>query len=244
MPLPKISAPIFELILPSTSKSIKYRPFLVKEQKILMIALESGEENDINNAIKQIINNCSVDDIDVDKLPTFDVEYFFTRLRAKSIGETVDLIMRHKNLKNKSGKECNGETKISVNLMEIEVSKKDNHTDKIILDEETGIGVKMKYLTMNPLNKTDAKTDLDLATISIMNSIDYIFDKEEIYKKEDQTEEEIMDFIDNLSQKQFEKLAEFFETMPKLKHSVSWTCKKCGEKDTVEVEGMSNFFAF
>lgn len=244
MPLPKINAPIFELILPSTGKPVKYRPFLVKEQKILMIALEGEDNKDMTTAMKQVINNCAVDDVDVEKMPTFDLEYFFTRLRAKSIGENVELIMRHEGAKNKSGQECDGETKVNVNLMDIEVIKSEDHTDKIILDDVTGIGIKMRYPTMNSFDTSEAKTDLDLAAISILNSIDYIFDKEEIYKKEDQTKEELSEFIDSLSQDQFEKLAKFFETMPKLKHTIKWTCSKCGEKDSIDLEGMSNFFAF
>lgn len=244
MPLPKINTPIFELILPSTGETVKYRPFLVKEQKILMLAMEGNDDKDISTAIKQIINNCAIDSIDVEKLPSFDVEYFFTRLRAKSIAENVDLNMRHERGKNKSGQECNGETKVSINLMDIEVSKPENHIDKIILDENAGIGVKLKYPTMKNVDTSSAKTDLDLATISIISSIEYIFDKEEIYKKEDHTEKDIISFIDSLSQNQFEKLAKFFETIPKLKHTIKWTCKKCGEDDSVVLEGMNNFFAF
>jgi rubrerythrin len=245
MPLPKLHAPIFELTLPSTKETIKYRPFLVKEQKILMLALEDNEQASVINAIKQIINNCSIEPaIDVDKLPIFDLEYFFVRLRAKSIGEKVDLRMRHPNGMNKLNESCSKETMVNLSLLEIEVSKKENHTDTIIIDEETGIGVKMKYPTMTPVNVEDAKTELDAATESIINSIDYIFDKENVYKKEDNTKQELVDFIDNLSQEQFTKLASFFETMPKLKHEVKWKCKGCGQEETVELEGMNNFFAF
>lgn len=245
MPLPKINAPIFELILPSTNQSIKYRPFLVKEQKILLLAMESGEERSVAVAIKQIINNCSVDPVDVEHMPTFDIEYFFTRLRAKSIGEKVDLRMRHPNYTNKKGNECRHETGVSFNLLELEVIKNSEHTDTILLDEETGIGVKMKYPVMNTaVNIDDSKTQMDLATVAILNSIDYVYDKDNIYKREDSTESELMEFIDDLSQAQFEKLANFFQTMPKLKHKVQWKCKGCGEQEEVELEGMSNFFAF
>lgn len=245
MPLPKLHAPIFELTLPSTKETIKYRPFLVKEQKILMLALEDNDQASVVNAIKQIINNCSIEpDLDVDKLPIFDLEYFFVRLRAKSIGEKVDLRMRHPNSMNKLNESCSKETMVNFNLLELEVTKKENHTDTIIIDEETGIGVKMKYPTMNPLNMDNAKTELDVATESIINAIDYVFDKENVYKKEDNTKQELIDFIDNLSQDQFTKLAAFFETMPKLKHEIKWKCKGCGQEESVELEGMNNFFAF
>lgn len=245
MPLPKINAPIFELTLPSTNEQIKYRPFLVKEQKILLLAMEGGDDVGITTAIKQIITNCSIDPVDVDKLPTFDVEYYFTRLRAKSIGEKVDLRMRHPFAKNKSGNECKHETGVSFNLLDLEVIKNENHSDTIVLDDETGIGVKMKYPVMNNnVTIEDSKTEIDLAAAAIINSIDYVFDKDNVYKREDSTRDELMEFIDNLSQAQFEKLAKFFQTMPKLKHAVSWKCKGCGEDETVELEGMSNFFAF
>lgn len=244
MPLPKIEFPIFELNLPSTDEAIKYRPFLVKEQKILMLAME-GDERAISTAIKQIINNCAIDKVDVEKMPTFDLEYFFTRLRAKSIGEKVDLRMRHPNGKNKKGVECLHETGVSVDLMSLSVSKKEGHTDKIILDEKTGIGIKMKYPTMNYIEGVDqSKTQMELATLSIANSIEYVFDNENVYKKEDQTNEELFDFIDNLSQAQFEKLAQFFDTMPKLKHTIKWKCKGCGQEESAELEGMSSFFVF
>lgn len=245
MPLPKINAPIFELNLPSTGQVVKYRPFLVKEQKILMIAMESEDERSITIAIKQIINNCAIDSIDVEKLPVFDIEYFFTRLRAKSVGETVDLRLRHTNGINKKGVTCRHETQKKFDLMQLEVLRNPEHTDKIMIDEETGIGVKMKYPMMDPEPvSTEGKTQLDLATIAIRNSIDFIFDNENIYKKEDTSDEELLNFIDSLSQTQFEKVAKFFETMPKLKHKISWKCGGCGEEDNVELEGMSNFFVF
>lgn len=246
MPLPKISSPIFELTLPSNGKSVRYRPFLVKEQKILMLAMEGNEKNGIATAIKQIINNCALDNIDVDKLPTFDLEYFFTRLRAKSIGEKVDLRMRHPNALNAKSNECRHETNVSFNLLDLQVSKKDNHSDKIILDEQQNIGIKMRYPTMDQDIDIDEEsaTQLDLATEAIINSIEYVFDKESIFNREDYTKDELKDFIDNLSQSQFEKLALFFDTMPKLKQEIKWKCPACGEKESVTLEGMTSFFAF
>lgn len=245
MPLPKINTPLFELNLPSTGKSVKYRPFLVKEQKILLLAMEGDDTKAVNNAIKQIITNCSIDEVDVDKLPTFDLEYFFTKLRAKSIGEQVDLRMRHPNSLNKKGEECTGETLVKVDLMTVEVSKAEGHTDKIILDEESGIGVKMRYPTLNnELELTGKETELELAALSIANAVEFVFDNENIYKREDQTVDEINEFIDNLSQSQFEKLAKFFSTMPKLKHTIKWKCSKCKQEEEATVEGMTSFFAF
>ena len=245
MALPKIAAPIFELNLPSTGEAIKYRPFLVKEQKILLLALESEDQKSITTAIKQIINNCAIDPVDVDKLPTFDIEYFFVRLRAKSINERVDLRMSHPGFRNKLNEECSHQTTVSFDLMELNVVKTENHADRILLDEQTGIGIKLKYPTVELDTKlTGEESQMDLATISIINAIDYIYDNENLYKKDDYTRQELLEFIDNLSQQQFAKLASFFETMPKLKHTVKWKCGKCGQEDQAELEGMSNFFVF
>jgi coenzyme F420-reducing hydrogenase beta subunit len=246
MALPKINAPIFELNLPSSGQSVKYRPFLVKEQKILLIALEANDTKGMLTAVKQIINNCAVDEIDIEKMPVFDIEYFFLRLRAKSVGETVELNLRHPTGVNTNGEACNNATQVKLNLLEVEVQKTISHTDKIVLDEETGVGIKFKYPNGELITKFDTesagKSEIEVATEAMINCIDYIFDKENIYKKEDSTKEELLEFIENLSQKQFEKLSEFFNTMPKLKHTVKWKCSACGCMDEIELEGLANFF--
>jgi undecaprenyl pyrophosphate synthase len=245
MALPKIQTPLFELNLPSTGQAIKYRPFLVKEQKILLMAMETGETSSILTAVKQIINNCSVEELETEKLPIFDLEYFFLRLRAKSIGEEIDLNLRHPREVNSKGEPCSYVTKGKLNLLDVEVQKSLNHEDKIILDENSGIGVKFKYPTADlakNFTEVEGKTELDLAAEAIINCIDYIFDKENIYKKEDSTQKELIDFVENLSQEQFQKLSKFFDTMPKLKHEVTWTCPGCGQEEKIELEGLANFF--
>jgi hypothetical protein len=245
MALPKINAPIFELNLPSNGNPVKYRPFLVKEQKVLLMSMESGDNIAIFNAIKQIIGNCSVDDINVDKMPIFDLEYFFLRLRSKSIGEEVELNLRHPTGFNSKGNQCDHVTQRKLNLLEVEVHKTLNHEDKIVLDEETGIGVKFKYPNGEisaEFDPEDEKTQMDIASDAIINCIDYIFDKENIYKKEDSTKDELIDFIDSLSQSQFQKLSSFFDTMPKLKHTIKWKCQGCGCEEEVTLEGLANFF--
>jgi undecaprenyl pyrophosphate synthase len=245
MSLPKINTPIFELVLPSTEKSVKYRPFLVKEQKILLIAMESGDQKSMMTAIKQIINNCAVDPVDVDKLPVFDLEYFFVRLRAKSIGETIDLNLRHPNSMNSKDEICEHVTKATLNLLDVEVHKSIEHEDKIVLDDETKIGIKFKYPTSEfalSIENPEEMNQLDLATDAIINSIDFIFDADNVFKREDHTKQELIDFIENLSQKQYEKLSSFFDTMPKLKHEVTWKCVGCGQEDKVLLEGLANFF--
>ena len=245
MSLPKINAPIFELVLPSTEKSVKYRPFLVKEQKILLIAMEAGDQRSMMTAIKQIINNCAVDPVDVDKLPVFDLEYFFIRLRAKSIGETIDLSLRHPTGMNSKDEICEHVTSKSLNILDVEVHKSIAHEDKIVLDEETKIGIKFKYPTSEfalSIENPEEMNQLDLATDAIINSIDFIFDADNVYKREDHTKQELIDFIENLSQQQYEKLSTFFDTMPKLKHEVTWKCAGCGQEEKVLLEGLANFF--
>ena len=244
MALPKINTPIFELTLSSTGQSVQYRPFLMKEQKILLLALESGEPKAIMTAVKQIINNCAIGDIETDKLPTFDLEYFFMRLRGKSIGETVDLQLRHPTGLNSKNETCDHVTKFAFNIMEVEVQKTIGHTDKIIIDEATGLGIKLKYPTANFTDiDTDNLSQLDIAVEMLIDCIDYVYDKDEVYKKEDSTKKEISEFIDSLSQDQFKNVMNFFETMPKLKHTIKWTCTGCGCEDEVTLEGMGNFFA-
>lgn len=245
MSLPKITAPIFELNLPSTEQAVKYRPFLVKEQKLLLIAMESGDQKSMMNAIKQIINNCAVDPVDVDKLPIFDLEYFFVRLRAKSIGEDIDLNLRHPNGLNAKNEACEHITKFKLNLLDVEVQKSIGHEDKVVLDEDTKIGIKFKYPTSElalSIENPEELNQIDLASEAVINSIDYIYDADNVYKPEDYTKQELIDFIDNLSQKQYEKLSKFFETMPKLKHSIKWKCAGCGQEDEVTLEGLANFF--
>lgn len=245
MALPKINTPIFELNLPSNGNAVKYRPFLVKEQKVLLMAMESGENVTIFNAVKQIINNCSIDELNVDKMPIFDLEYFFLRLRAKSIGEEVELNLRHPTGFNSKEVECSHVTQRKLNLLDVDVHKTLDHTDKIVLDEETGIGIKFKYPNGEisaDFEDVESKTQMDIASDAIINCVDFIFDKDNIYKKEDSTKEELIEFIDGLSQNQFEKLSAFFDTMPKLKHTIKWKCAGCGCDEEVDLEGLANFF--
>lgn len=246
MPLPKIENPIFELTLPSNQRQIKYRPFLVKEQKILFMALETGEAKAMVNAMKQIVSNCAIDEVDVEKMAAFDLEYFFLRLRAKSVGEEVELTLRHPTGENSKGVECDGVTPYKVNLLEVEVTRSEDHTDKIMIDEEKGIGIKLVYPKpefIEELASSD-KSQFEIAAETISACIEFIYDKDNIYKKEDHTKQELIDFIDSLSQDQFQKIMKFFETAPRLKHEVSWTCAKCGCADKIVLEGIGNFFAF
>ena len=245
MALPKIKSPIFELTLPSSNAQIKYRPFLVKEQKILLMALESQEQGEMFRAIKQIIGNCALDEIDVDELPMFDLEYFFLRLRAKSIGEIVDLRLGHGNKTNSKGEICEHIHNYKINLMDVNVEKSENHNPKIILDVESNIGIALKYPTIalaNKMQNAQNQSQIESIVSVVCESVDYIYDMESVYPASETPKEEIVSFVNDLSQEQFTKVTQFFTTMPKLKHSIKWTCPACGCDESVELEGMSSFF--
>jgi hypothetical protein len=245
MALPKIKSPIFELNLPSNGAPVKYRPFLVKEQKLLLMALESEEPTEMFRAIKQIINNCSIDDIEVDDMPMFDLEFFFLKLRAKSIGEIIDIQLRHPNGINSEGVECSHATPLKLNLMDVDVVKDPKHSPKIMLDEESKIGIVLKYPTVSmsaKANDSKDKSQIDTIVDIVCNSIDYIFDAEAVYPASESSRAELLTFINDLNQDQFAKLTEFFGTIPKLKQDFDWKCSKCGCKEHIELEGMTSFF--
>lgn len=246
MALPKINTPTFELILPSTGEQVKYRPFLVKEQKILLMALESQESNEMLRAIKQIITNCCLkEDLKIDKLPMFDIEYFFLKLRAKSIGEEVELNLGHFDDLNRIGQECKHRTKYKINLMDVEVTRDENHSPDILISEEPKVGIVLKYPTMavaNRLQSATAKNQMDTITDVVIESIDYIYDAENTYPASEQSKQELTSFINDLSQEQFAKISGFFNSMPKLKKTIKWQCEGCGHDDEVTLEGMASFF--
>lgn len=245
MALPKISSPIFELTLPSSGKEVKYRPFLVKEQKLLLMALESQEQKEMIRAIKQIVNNCAIDKIVVDDLPMFDLEYFFVKLRAKSVGENIELRLNHPMQRNSDGQECTHITELSLNLMDVEVQKEEGHSNKIVLDDKSGVGVCLKYPTMTLADKiqaADKQSQIEVILNLVADSIDYIYDNDNVYPAKESTKKELLEFVNDLSQDQFKKLTDFFNGMPKLKHTIKWKCAECGCEDSVELEGMASFF--
>jgi hypothetical protein len=247
MALPQINTPTFELTLPSTNVPVRYRPFLVKEQKILLMALESKESSEMLRAIKQIITNCCLTEgVKIDALPMFDLEYFFLRLRAKSIGESIELNLNHYENTNRNMEECTHTTKFNLNLMEVEVEKDPEHQNKIVLDEDTKIGIVLKYPTIGLADKmqkaSEGKNQMDTIVDVVCQCIDYIFDAENTYPASESSKQELVEFINNLGQEQFAKINNFFTTMPKLKHTIHWECEKCGTKDHITLEGMANFF--
>jgi hypothetical protein len=248
MGLPKIVVPEYSLILPSTGEEIKYRPFLVKEEKILLIAMESEDEKQIMDATKNVIKNCIFGDINIDEMPTFDIEYIFLWLRGKAKGEEI-------NLKYKCP-QCENELPVSFNIEDIKVKKNDEHSNKININEN--LGVVMKYPNMSLQVKIDNMkdiSDIDKIFKTVLLCIDYIYDAEKTYSTKDHTAAEMEEFLESLTDDQFQKISKFFETMPKLKHEVKLECKnkvkgegkkkdkECGYKEDMTLEGLQSFFA-
>jgi hypothetical protein len=242
--LPKIDVPIYETKLISTGKTVKFRPFLVKEQKLFLISSQSDDINDMINSVKQVITNCVLDDVDVDSLATFDIEHLFIQMRARSVGEIVNLKYNCNNtVKDDKGEEknCNNQVSVDLNLLEVEPIKNENHTNKIEITDE--VGIIMKYPTFDMVNKLNIEgEDFSQIIDVIIECIDYIYDKDNVYYKKDVSKEELLSFIENLQQSSLEKIQKFFDTLPKIKKDVHFECKKCGYSEDITVEGLGSFF--
>ena len=242
MPLPKINTPTYELTLPSNRKKVKYRPFLVREEKILVLALESEDQKQITDAIIQIIGDCLITkNIDVTKLPTFDIEYLFLNVRSKSVGETVEVNVTCPD---------DGKTKVetSINIDDIKVIKNKDHNLIVKLDDK--YSKKLKYPSLDQFveNNFDfemaAPNESVSAAMSMLSScIDLIYDEEESWDASESTKEELDEFIDQLNTKQFQKVEEFFRTMPKLSHTLKVTNPQTGVESEVVLEGLASFFS-
>jgi hypothetical protein len=236
MALPQINTPTYELEVPSTGEKLKYRPFLVKEEKILMIAMEAEEQSGIINAVKEIVKACTFDKFDVSKLPIFDVEYVFLNIRAKSVGEVSKI-----KLKCPDDEKTFVETEID--LTEVNVEMNAEHTNKIELTDE--MGIIMTYPSIDTFSGTgaDAITASNMTTV-ISACILQIYDKkgEEIFEAKDSTQKELTDFIEQLNTKQFQDVQKFFDTMPKLQHTVKITNPKTKKESEVVLSGLNDFF--
>ena len=238
MPLPKISTPSYHLTLPSTGKEIKYRPFLVREEKLLVLALESEDIKQITEAIKTVIKSCiETRGIKVETLPTFDIEYLFLNIRGKSVGEEIEVNIICPD---------DGETTVPVkiNVDEIEVKKFDGHDKKIKIDDN--IMLEMKYPSLDQFIKNNfvfsAANDMDQAFDLISSCIDTIYTEDEVWSTSDVTKKEITEFLDQMNSLQFKKIETFFETMPKLSHKITVTNPKTKVENEVVLEGLSSFF--
>ena len=239
MPLPKIATPTYELELPSTGETIQYRPFLVKEEKLLLIALESEDTKQITTAIKTVIKNCILSkNIKVESLPTFDIEYLFLNIRGKSVGEEIEVNIICPD---------DSETQVSVNinLDDIQVQKDENHNNKIKLDES--IMMEMRYPSLDQFIKNNFdlsdKNAMDQSFDLIGSCIDKIYTEDEVWSSGDVTKKEIADFLESMNSSQFKDIEKFFETMPKLSHTVKVTNPVTQVESEVVLEGLASFFA-
>ena len=241
MPLPKIATPSYELELPSTGKTIQYRPFLVKEEKLLVIALESEDTKQITNAIKAVIRSCVLTKgIKVETLPTFDIEYLFLNIRGKSVGEDIDVKLTCPD-------DNETEVSVNVNLDDIQVEKPEGHSNRIKLDKN--LMMELKYPSLNEFIKNNfdpndaTKNPMEQSFELIGSCISKIYNEDEVWVASDCTKKEISDFLDSMNSTQFKEVEKFFETMPKLSHTVKITNPKTKVESDVVLEGLASFFA-
>ena len=236
MALPKLTTPTYELEIPSTDEKVKYRPFLVKEEKILMMAMESKASADITQAVKDIVKECTFDKVNIDKMPMFDVEYIFLQIRSKSVGEVSKL----KLLCPDDGKTY---ADVELNLNEVKVQVGDDHTNKIDLGND--MGMIMKYPTIDSFSESGIRDINPSNMLEVISTcILQIFEKkgEKVYHTKDQTKKEVTDFIEQLNTKQFKDVQKFFETMPKLKHNIKIKNPKTKKESEITLTGLNDFF--
>jgi hypothetical protein len=240
MSLPKIDTPIYELTLPLSQKLIRFRPFLVKEQRNLLMAMESNDKDTIEKNIKQVLTNCTLsENIDIDSMPILDVEYYFIQLRARSVGEIVE--NKYKCENTVDDVVCNNSMDVNLNLLDIKVEVSSDVKDLIQLTDK--ISMKLKYPQFSILERTSGiENASDMAFSMIIESIEYIFDGEQYYYAKETSKNELISFIEELSHEQFSKIEAFFNNLPKLNKKMECVCKKCGYKHLIEVEGLENFF--
>lgn len=239
MPLPKISTPTYELELPSTGETIKYRPFLVREEKLLVLALESEDTKQITNAIKTVIKNCiQTKNVKVESLPTFDIEYLFLNIRGKSVGEEIEV-----NIICPDDEETTVPVTIAVD--DIQVVKNKEHNKQIKVDDS--IMMEMKYPSLEQFIKTNfdfsGSNLMDQSFDMVASCVDKIYSDDEVWSSSDVTKKELIDFLEQMNSSQFKQIESFFETMPKLSHTVKVKNPKSGVESEVVLEGLSNFFA-
>ena len=239
MPLPKIAAPTYTLELPSTGQEISYRPFLVKEEKVLVIALESEDNKQISNAIKTVIKNCILTKgVKVESLPTFDIEYLFLNIRGKSVGEEIEVNVICPD-------DEATQVPVTIDLDDIQVQKNDDHTNKIKLDDT--LMMEMKYPSLDEFIKNNFdfndENSMDQSFNLIASCVNNIFSEDEVWAAEECTKKEIKEFLEQMNSAQFKDIEKFFETMPKLSHTIKVTNPKTKVESEVVLEGLASFFA-
>ena len=241
--LPKIDVPIYTVKLLSTGKPVRFRPFTVKEEKLFLMTNETDDVKSILETTKQVLNNCILDEVDIENLPMFDIENIFLNIRARSVGETIKLNYKCNNIvtdeKGEDSK-CDNLVNIELNVLEIKPEENNQHDKKIVISEN--VGIVMKYPSFKLFENVNLSDDPNSIIETALKCIDYIYDKDNIYYSKDIPKQELDEFIDSLQSKDLEKIKKFFETMPKLKKQVHFKCKKCEYEENINVEGIESFF--
>tara|TARA_R110000868_G_C10840215_1_gene760003 strand:+ start:502 stop:1197 length:696 start_codon:yes stop_codon:yes gene_type:complete len=230
MALPKLDTPTYELTLPSSGSRVKYRPFLVKEHKVLLTMAEA-DDSEVARIVRELVDVCTFKELNVDLLPHFDIEYIFMQLRAKSISETVDVVINC---------ECGEKIDTSFNIDDLKVEKPEGHTNKIMLTDD--VGVELKYPSIDDVFAVFSEEDTDDIFNLVIGSIKAVYNSEEYWETKDQTTEEIEEFIYSLTKEQFSKLEVFFTSSPKIVQTIECDCPKCGKHNVSRLEGLQNFF--
>ena len=236
MPLPILETPKYSLTIPSTNQTVEYRPFLVKEEKVLLIAQESNDEKQILSALKEIVKACTFNTVDPNALTSFDLEYIFLRLRSKSVGEISEIRCKCE--------KCESLTDVSINLDEVNITKLPEVDSNTIMLTDS-IGVTLKYLSINDLNKLNLgnKHQADTIIETIVAMIESIFDEKGVYKASQSTHEELVTFISSLNRAQMSKIEKYISNLPKLEHTVNFKCVSCKHENSVTLSGTQAFFA-
>ena len=230
MALPKLETPTFELTLPSTGSKITFRPFLVKEHKILL-TMSEADNDEVARIIRELVDVCTFKKLNIKELPHFDIEYVFLYLRAKSISETVEVVVNC---------ECGEKINTSFNIEDVKVVKPENHSNKIMINDE--IGIELKYPNIDDVVDIFATTDNQKVIDLVIKSIQGIYNQDDYWEAVDQTKEELEEFVYSLTKEQFSKLEQFFVTSPKIVQTIECDCPKCGKHNVSRLEGLQNFF--
>lgn len=237
MALPLSKTPVYHLTIPSSGEKVKFRPFLVKDEKALLLAQQSEDAVVMINTLKEVIKSCLDDKVDVSKLAMFDIEYIFTQLRAKSVGEISELIFKCGHCDDEKGR-----VKVSIDLTQLKVDKPENHKDLIPLFDN--VGIKMKYPDIDMIKKLEGANpeNMDQIFDIMIQCIDYIYDEEQMFHASEQSKADMIQFLENLTSDQFSKVQTFFETMPKIRHEVDFDCPACKNHNHTVLEGINSFF--
>lgn len=238
MALPMNTQPTFNMVIPSTGKTVRFRPFVVKEEKALLIAQQSEDPTVMVDTLKSVFSSVIQDKIDVDKLAIFDIEYMFLQIRGKSVGETIDLLFQCDEDHGEQNEKAR--SKVTINIQDLEVNKPEGHTNKIDLFNK--VGIVMKYPTLEVSDTLKDANDVEEVFNLVADLIDCIYDGDDVYYGHETKKEELLQFLNNLTSEQFSKIQKFFETMPKISTKVEYKCPICGKEHHKVLEGLQSFF--